>query len=86
MTAVLRSIASATTLGDGGNGTLDAKERFDKAEARGVRVVNADRARVVAGSASESSLKTNQQAAITIQRAIFAHGFLTSREVHLQPW
>jgi hypothetical protein len=55
MTAVLRSITSATTAGEGGNGTFDAKERFDKAEARGVRV-KADLARVVAGSTSESSL------------------------------
>jgi hypothetical protein len=54
MTAVWRSIAFATTAGDGGRGILDAK---DKLEARpGVRV-KADRARVVAGSTSDSSLK-----------------------------
>jgi hypothetical protein len=53
---VRRSIASATTAGDGGNGTFDAKERFDSADARGVRV-KAERARVVAGSTSESSLE-----------------------------
>lgn len=51
-TWVLRSIASATTAGDGGRGTLDANERAD---ARGV-LVKADRARVEAGSTSESSL------------------------------
>ena len=56
ITAVRRSMASATTAGDGGRGTFDANERFESAEARpGVRV-RADRARVVAGSASESSL------------------------------
>lgn len=55
MTAVRRSIASATTAGDGGSGTLDAKERFVKRPARGV-ATNAERARVVAGSTSESSL------------------------------
>lgn len=54
-TWVLRSIASATTAGDGGSGTLDANERLDKPEARGV-LVKADRARVDAGSTSESSL------------------------------
>lgn len=51
-TWVLRSMASATTAGDGGSGTLDAKE---SAEARGV-LVNAVRERVVERSASESSL------------------------------
>jgi hypothetical protein len=55
-TAVRRSIASATTAGDGGRGTLDAKDRFERAEARGVRA-KAERERVVAGSTSESSLK-----------------------------
>ncbi len=45
-------MASATTLGEGGSGTLDAK---DRAEARGVRV--RARARVESGSASESSLR-----------------------------
>ena len=55
-TAVRRSIASATTAGDGGRGTFDAKDRFESAEARGVRV-RADLARLVAGSTSESSLK-----------------------------
>ena len=58
--AVRRSIALATTAGDGGRGTLDANERFERAEARGVRVVSADRARVVAGSTSDSSLKGSQ--------------------------
>lgn len=56
---VLRSIASATTLGEGGRGTLDANERFDKAETRGVRASARDR--VVAASDSESSLKSSQQ-------------------------
>ena len=50
-----RSIASATTAGDGGNGTFDANDKFESAEARGVRV-RAERACVVAGSTSESSL------------------------------
>lgn len=50
---VRRSIASATTAGDGGKGTLDANA---SADARGVRV-RAVRARVVAGSTSESSLE-----------------------------
>lgn len=54
ITAVRRSIASATTAGDGGRGTLDAKDRFERPELRpGVRV-KADRARVVAGSTSSS--------------------------------
>lgn len=57
ITAVRRSIASATIAGEGGRGTFDAKDKLDRAEARpGVRA-NADRARVVAGSTSESSLK-----------------------------
>lgn len=51
-----RSIASATTAGEGGSGTFAGKEIFDKAEERaGVRV-KADRARVATGSGSESSL------------------------------
>jgi hypothetical protein len=54
-TCVLRSIASATTAGLGGRGTLDANERFESADARGV-LARAERARVVAGSTSESSL------------------------------
>lgn len=56
MTAVRRSTSFAMTAGDGGRGTFDAKDRFERAEARpGVRV-KALRARVVAGSTSESSL------------------------------
>ena len=67
ITAVRRSIASATTAGDGGRGTFDAKDRFESAEARpGVRV-KADRARVVAGSTSESSLKKSQYIASTTE-------------------
>jgi hypothetical protein len=55
---VRRSIASATTAGEGGNGTFDANDRFESAvERAGVLVVKAERARVVAGSASESSLR-----------------------------
>src|SRR5277367_5635354 len=53
ITAVRRSMASATTLGEGGRGTLCAKER---AEARGVRATA--RARDVSPSASESSLES----------------------------
>jgi hypothetical protein len=56
-TCVWRSIAFATTLGEGGKGTLEANARFDRADARGVRATKADRARVVAGSTSESSLE-----------------------------
>ena len=52
MTAVRRSTTSAITAGEGGRGTLDA--RFEK-ERAGVRT-KAERARVVAGSISESSL------------------------------
>jgi len=52
MTAVRRSIASTTRAGDGGRGTFDA--RFEN-ERPGVRI-NAVRARVVAGSTSDSSL------------------------------
>jgi hypothetical protein len=66
---VRRSIASATTAGDGGNGTLDAKERFDSADARGVRV-KAERARVVAGSTSESSL---EEFRIVVMEEAYAH-------------
>ena len=55
MTAVRRSIASTTTAGEGGRGTFDA--RFEN-ERPGVRI-NAVRARVVAGSISESSLAKN---------------------------
>lgn len=58
-TWVLRSMASATTAGDGGRGTLDANERLDNAEARGV-LVKADRARAPVGSTSESSLDGGQ--------------------------
>ena len=54
ITCVRRSIASTTTAGEGGRGTFDAKLRLEK-ERAGVRV-KADRARVVAGSTSESSL------------------------------
>lgn len=53
MTAVRRSMASATTLGEGGSGTFCAK---DRAEARGVRATA--RARAACGSASESSLES----------------------------
>jgi len=53
MTAVRRSIASTTTAGEGGRGTLDA--RFEN-ERPGVRI-NAVLARVAAGSTSESSLE-----------------------------
>lgn len=52
-TAVRRSMASATTAGEGGSGTFCAKARAE--ERAGVRV-RAVRARVVAGSTSESSL------------------------------
>jgi hypothetical protein len=52
-------MASATTAGDGGSGTLDAKDKLESADVRGVRV-KAVRDRVVAGSASESSLKRSQ--------------------------
>lgn len=55
--AVRRSIASATTAGDGGNGTLDANDRLESAEARAGVLVKAVRARVDAGSDSESSLR-----------------------------
>lgn len=55
ITAVRRSMASATTLGDGGRGTFCAKA---KAEERGVRAT--ERARVIAGSTSGSiSLEEN---------------------------
>ena len=57
--SVRRSITSATTAGDGGSGTFDAKDRFERADARGVRV-KAVRDRVVAASASESELSRNQ--------------------------
>jgi hypothetical protein len=50
---VRRSIASATTLGEGGRGTFCAKARAD---ARGVRATA--RARAVNPSASESSLES----------------------------
>ena len=53
ITAVRRSMASATTLGEGGRGTFCAKAR---AEARGVRATA--RARDVNPSASESSLES----------------------------
>jgi hypothetical protein len=48
-------MACATTAGDGGSGTLDANERLDSADARGV-LVNADRER----GSSESSLDGDQ--------------------------
>jgi len=53
ITAVRRSIASATTLGEGGRGTFCANAR---AEVRGVRATA--RARDVKPSASESSLES----------------------------
>lgn len=76
---VRRSIASATTAGDGGKGTLDAKA---SADARGVRV-RAVRARVVAGSISESSLEDVSFVMIAMTRSLSA--LLTSAETPLQP-
>jgi hypothetical protein len=76
---VRRSIASATTAGDGGNGTLDAKARAD---ARGVRV-KAVRARVVAGSTSESSLQGISIVMIELTRSLGA--LLTLVETPPQP-
>jgi hypothetical protein len=55
-TAVRRSIASATTAGEGGSGTFDANPKFESADERAGVLVKADRARVVAGSISDSSL------------------------------
>jgi hypothetical protein len=54
MTAVRRSITSAMTAGEGGSGTFDAK--FESAVERAGVLANAERARVVAGSTSDSSL------------------------------
>jgi hypothetical protein len=51
---VRRSIASATTAGDGGSGTEEANASAE--ERAGVRATTDERARVVAGSGSESSL------------------------------
>jgi hypothetical protein len=76
---VRRSIASATTAGDGGNGTLDAKA---SADARGVRV-RAVRARVVAGSISESSLEEISIVMMGLTRSLGA--LLTLEETPLQP-
>jgi hypothetical protein len=75
---VRRSIASATTAGDGGNGTFDAKA---SADARGVRV-NAVRARVFACSISESSLEGISIVMIEVTRSLVA--LLTLAEIPRQ--
>lgn len=75
-------MASVTTAGEGGKGTFEANDKFDSAEARGVRT-RAARERVVAGSTSESSLEECQQ---TSFKKADAHpgALLTSQEVPLQ--
>jgi len=78
---VRRSIASATTAGDGGNGTLDAKA---SADARGVRV-KAVRARVFAGSTSESSLEEVSIVMIEEADAHLRRVELTLAKTPLQP-
>jgi hypothetical protein len=69
-------MASATTAGEGGSGTFWAKAR---AECRGVRATAELRARVVAGSTSESSLQENlvthceQDASLEVGQFLFTH-------------